>query len=447
VSISKNFVIKHGFEVSTDLILADADTRRVGIASTNPQYTLDVAGDIGAKNIVVSGVGTFSTLESTDVYINSGIITSLISNDGIIDFLSGTNLNYTGISSFSDIKGVNQEITGIATFNSLQIDGNLSVGGTTGQQDQILISTGTGVTWKDSDNIRTTTSFIATTGQTNFSVSYSIGYVDVYINGVKLSNIEFTATDGSTIILNDPCFGEEIVEIIAYSTGFPLAFTGITIQKEGFTVGTGISAINFVGASVTAVSAGSGATIFVDNYWTEDSSNIYAFYNVGIGTTNPTSALTVEGDGSFSGTLTSSSFIVIGGSSTEFLKADGSIDSNTYLTSTDSGENLTGIVTSILSGSGISIDQSTGEVTISSTIDSYWESSLSGIHTLSNVGIGTTNPTSALTVEGDGSFSGIVTATGGFISVGNTTPIQISLEGDQLTFIAVGIGSTTLTLF
>ena len=41
---------------------------------------------------------------------------------------------------------------------------------------------------------------------------------------------------------------------------------------------------------------------------------------------------------------------------------------------------------------------------------------------------------------------GIITATGGFISAANTTPIQISLVGNELTFTASGIGSTTLTL-
>jgi hypothetical protein len=52
-----------------------------------------------------------------------------------------------------------------------------------------------------------------------------------------------------------------------------------------------------------------------------------------------------------------------------------------------------------------------------------------------------------LTVGRNANVSGVVTSTGGFISVGNTTPIQISLVGNQLTFTAVGIGSTTLTLF
>lgn len=55
--------------------------------------------------------------------------------------------------------------------------------------------------------------------------------------------------------------------------------------------------------------------------------------------------------------------------------------------------------------------------------------------------------TTDLTVGRNANVSGVVTSTGGFISVGNTTPIQISLVGNQLIFTAVGIGSTTLTLF
>ncbi len=71
---------------------------------------------------------------------------------------------------------------------------------------------------------------------------------------------------------------------------------------------------------------------------------------------------------------------------------------------------------------------------------------------LSVVGDGTVTPTKLSTggpswnTGGDLSISGSVTATSGFISVGNTTPIQISLVGNQITFSAVGIGSTTFTI-
>ena len=43
--------------------------------------------------------------------------------------------------------------------------------------------------------------------------------------------------------------------------------------------------------------------------------------------------------------------------------------------------------------------------------EKYWESTAAGIHTLSNVGIGTTNPTSKLTVDGNVRVTGVVTAT------------------------------------
>lgn len=44
------------------------------------------------------------------------------------------------------------------------------------------------------------------------------------------------------------------------------------------------------------------------------------------------------------------------------------------------------------------------------------------------------------------SYSGIVTALGGFISVGNTTPVKISVTGNKLIFTVTGIGSTSFNL-
>jgi hypothetical protein len=104
------------------------------------------------------------------------------------------------------------------------------------------------------------------------------------------------------------------------------------------------------------------------------------------------------------------------------LTASGNITAENYF---GNGSNLTGIVTSITAGSGISVDQSTGNITITATggggvsVESYWSQTSIGIHTLSNVGVGTTNPTSALTIQGDANISGVTTSSGGF--VGNLT--------------------------
>ena len=58
MAVNKNFAIKNGLEVNTKLILADANTNKVGIGSTGPRFELDVAGGIGATDLYVSGIST-----------------------------------------------------------------------------------------------------------------------------------------------------------------------------------------------------------------------------------------------------------------------------------------------------------------------------------------------------------------------------------------------------
>jgi len=49
---------------------------------------------------------------------------------------------------------------------------------------------------------RTVTEFTATSGQTSFSVpSYTIGYIDVFRNGVRLGAADYTASSGTTVVL------------------------------------------------------------------------------------------------------------------------------------------------------------------------------------------------------------------------------------------------------
>jgi len=101
--------------------------------------------------------------------------------------------------------------------------------------------------------------------------------------------------------------------------------------------------------------------------------------------------------------------------------------------------NASGVVTATsFSGDG---SQLTG---ISVGSASQFVTTAAGIHTLSNVGIGTTNPTSKLTVTGNGIFTGVVTATTFVGAVtGNVTGNATGLSGTPN--ITVGtIGATSL---
>ena len=61
--------------------------------------------------------------------------------------------------------------------------------------------------------------FVATEGQTTFAtVGYTVGYVDVYLNGVKLDVSDFDAVNGSDVVLHVGATANDIVEVISFST-------------------------------------------------------------------------------------------------------------------------------------------------------------------------------------------------------------------------------------
>ena len=91
---------------------------------------------------------------------------------------------------------------------------------------------------------RTVTEFTATASQTSFSVpSYTVGYIDVYRNGVMLGTADFTATTGTTVVL---------------ATG---ATTGDLIRTESFYVSSVLNAIPNSPASVGSTNIVSGVSL------------------------------------------------------------------------------------------------------------------------------------------------------------------------------------------
>jgi len=93
------------------------------------------------------------------------------------------------------------------------------------------------------------------------------------------------------------------------------------------------------------------------------------------------------------------------------------------------GSRLTGIATNIQAGNSIVISQNPPGnfiVTAVTGVPSQWETVASGIHTTSSVGIGTTNPTSRLTVSGN------VAVNSGNVTVGSA--VTISSTGINLGF-------------
>jgi len=124
MSIDKSFVVKNSFEASTNLILANADTRKVGIGTTAPQYTLHVNGGIGATNAYVSGIGTF--VNELNVGPNGSVLTVLgignsigigtINPRYLLDIRSPVSTGQTALYVQGDV-----EITGSICFNNAEL--------------------------------------------------------------------------------------------------------------------------------------------------------------------------------------------------------------------------------------------------------------------------------------------------------------------------------------
>jgi len=137
MAVNKNFVVKNGLEVASDVILADATTKNVGLGSTAPQFTLDVRGGIGATDIKATGfttatqglqVGTSgSVFYVSDSTNNVGVGTSVPNPIYTLDVRSSVStgqtalyvygdMRVTGDINLDDINASQINISGLSTF-------------------------------------------------------------------------------------------------------------------------------------------------------------------------------------------------------------------------------------------------------------------------------------------------------------------------------------------
>jgi hypothetical protein len=66
---------------------------------------------------------------------------------------------------------------------------------------------------------QTRDAFTATAGQTSFATSgYTPNFLDVYLNGIKLAAADYTAGNGSDVILTSGASAGDILEVVAYTT-------------------------------------------------------------------------------------------------------------------------------------------------------------------------------------------------------------------------------------
>ena len=89
--------------------------------------------------------------------------------------------------------------------------------------------------------------------QTNFTFAsgYTVGYLDLYLNGSRLiEGPDYAATDGATISLISPAQNGDVLEGVAYKAFNLTTDNRVGIQSAGVSIGNA-ETLNFVGTGNT----------------------------------------------------------------------------------------------------------------------------------------------------------------------------------------------------
>ena len=262
----------------------------VGIATfasnIDANGNLDVDGYTELDDLNVTGVSTFaglvdinaggqaSTFKVEDLTDNRVVISGTggeLEDDSNLTFNGttltvGVNLDVDGQTDL-DITNISEtlNVTGIATFSStVYLNGTVSAASSTGANGQVLQSTGIGVTWATLPTARTNSIQTATQNQTTFNFNYNVGYLDVFYNGVKLGSSEFTASNGTSIVLGDVAYAGDIVEFISYNT----VSTGGGGGGGGAASLNELSDVTITGTPIAGETLQHNGTAFVNDYTT-----------------------------------------------------------------------------------------------------------------------------------------------------------------------------------
>mgnify|MGYP003649734626 CR=1 FL=1 len=216
-----------------------------------------------------------------------------------------------------------------------------------------------------------------------------------YGNGVNLSGIVTYIEAGAGISV-DQNTGK--VTITNTGGGGGGGVVGLTIKDESGTVGTAgsITTLNFVGENIAATASGTASTITVATQTYVATAGVSTYSSTaGISTYSSTAGIATYSTSSGISTYASTAGVstIAGYASTAGISTTsqgltgtpnitvGIVTATSY---NGSGSNLTGIVTYITAGSGISVNQNTGNVAITNVGAGLTENNVfTGINTFS----------------------------------------------------------------
>ena len=267
--------------------LTNTTWRQIQLSTSDQANVNTVAADLSGSNTIGTVAGSIANVNTTatniaNINTTAGIDTEITNVSGISSAISAVNSNSTNINAVnanstninlvatnntnvtnvgSNIASINTAATNLADINAFaniylgpsataptaDPDGSaLDVGDlyfdSTAGQLKVYSSTG----WINAGSSINATAarfhYTATAGQTTFTgtdnngetLAYDAGYIDIYLNGVKLVNgVDVTVTSGTSIVLASGATVGDSIDIIGYGT-FDIA----NISASNVTSGT-----------------------------------------------------------------------------------------------------------------------------------------------------------------------------------------------------------------
>ena len=229
----------------------------VATGTTTPVITLQVPTASATNRGALSAADwtTFNNKGSGSVTSVALTAPSIFTVTGSPVTSSGTlALTYSG-TALPILNGGTGQTTANAAFNALAPS-------QTSNSGKYLTTDGTNTSWATvSSNAYTRTSFTATAGQTTFTVSYTVGLIQVYVNGVMLNGADYTASNGTSVVLAVGRATNDIVETVAFNS-FAVANTVSSFSggTTGLTPSSASTGIVTLGGTLAVANGGTGVT-------------------------------------------------------------------------------------------------------------------------------------------------------------------------------------------
>ncbi len=297
MAVNKNFVVKNGLEVATDVILADASTKNVGIGSTQPEFTLDVRGGIGATDIQVTGFSTFTK----DVQVGASGSVFYVSNSSnnvgvgtsvpayTLDVRSSVSTGQTALYVYGDMRVTGDlnldditlddasiqnltvtdtlAVTGLSTFTSAVIFSNaVDVGGISTFSSNVDINADLDVSGITTTNNLRVSGFSTFVGFSTFN-DYVFIQDGLNVAGVSSVGAAITMYPSSGIVSATSFYGDGS-NLSGIATNL---VSSIGVSSEGTFVGTGATIVDFkssnglnnveISSGIATVTVTTGASI------------------------------------------------------------------------------------------------------------------------------------------------------------------------------------------